>query len=305
MVQQGPRPAEPEADGPVVTIIDGRSGSRQQVRLPGPGPAPPVGASAQLLEMTRNGSVPRIGADGQRPAQVYAQPASANPTLPQIAIVVTGLGISAVATTEAINKLPAPITLAFTPYAPDLERLADKARGLGHELLLQVAMEPLDYPDNDPGPQTLLTSLTPEQNVDRLQWAMSRFQGYVGIVNQMGARFTASELSLTPILREIGRRGLIYVDDGSSLRSLASQIAGGSSLPFVRASLAVDAIPTASETDRALMHLEGIARESGSAVGFAAAIPVAIERISRWAMTVESRGFALVAISAATHNRTN
>ena len=64
-------------------------------------------------------------------------------------------------------------------------------------------MEPFDYPDNDPGPQTLLTSLTPEQNIDRLHWLMSRFQGYVGIVSYMGARFTASEPSLAPVLREL------------------------------------------------------------------------------------------------------
>ena len=57
-------------------------------------------------------------------------------------------------------------------------------------------MEPFDYPDNDPGPQTLLTSLTPEQNLDRLHWLMSRFQGYVGLISYMGARLTASQQGL-------------------------------------------------------------------------------------------------------------
>ena len=58
--------------------------------------------------------------------------------------------------------------------------LVARARGEGHEVLLQVPMEPFDYPDNDPGPQTLLTSLDAGQNIDRLHWLMSRFQGYVG-----------------------------------------------------------------------------------------------------------------------------
>ena len=91
-------------------------------------------------------------------------------------------------------------------------------------------MEPFDYPDNDPGPQTLLVSLTPEQNVDRLHWLMSRFQGYVGISNFMGARFTASEPALAPVLKEASQRGLIYVDDGSSHRSLAGQVASANNL---------------------------------------------------------------------------
>jgi polysaccharide deacetylase 2 family uncharacterized protein YibQ len=128
---------------------------------------------------------------------------------------------------------------------------------------------------------------------------MSRIQGYVGIANQMGARFTASEMAFTPIMREIGKRGLIFVDDGSSPRSLASQIAGGNSLAFAKADLTIDSVPSSGEIDHALARLESMARENGTAVGVAGALPVSIERIMRWAKTAESRGFALVPITAA------
>jgi polysaccharide deacetylase 2 family uncharacterized protein YibQ len=306
--QKPPMPQEKPsagAAGPadqIVTIIDGKSGARQEVRIPAStegAASGSGGADPQLTEMTRNGPIPRIGADGLRAAQVYAKSVAARPNAPQIAIVISGLGISANGTTEAINKLPGPITFAFLPYGSDLERMTAKAHGLGHELLVQVPMEPFDYPDNDPGPQTLITSLPQEQNIDRLQWAMSRFQRYVGVANLMGARFTASELSLLPILREIGKRGLIYVDDGSSPRSLASQIAGGNSLAFAKASVVLDSVPSPGEIDRALVRLEGIARNNGIAVGFASGLPVSIERVGRWAKAAESRGFALVPISAA------
>ena len=110
------------------------------------------------------------------------------------------------------------------------------------------------------GPQTLLSSLSGEQNVDRMQWLMSRFQGYVGVTNQMGARFTASEASLAPVLRETAKRGLIYVDDGSSTRSLASQIAGANKVPFAKADVIIDTVPTIAEIDKALVRLETIAR---------------------------------------------
>jgi polysaccharide deacetylase 2 family uncharacterized protein YibQ len=282
----------------IVTIIDGRSGMRQEVRIPSAAESAPLKVDSQLIEMTPNGPIPRIGADGLRAAQAYAKPVPKRVNSPQVAIVITGLGISASGTTEAINKLPGPITLAFGPYGVDLERVVSRARGLGHELLLQVPMEPFDYPENDPGPQTLVTSLTPEQNIERLQWAMSRFQGYVGILNQMGARFTASEASFSPIIREISKRGLIYVDDGNVPRSLGSQIAGGNGLAFAKANLVLDTVPSAVEIDRALVRLEGMARESGMAVGVAAALPVTIERIAIWAKTVENRGFTLAPISA-------
>ena len=252
--------------------------------------------------MTRDGPIPRIAADGTRAAQAFAQPVRARPNAPQIAIVVTGLGASG-SGAESLTKLPAAVTLALASSGRDLERLAGDARSLGHELLLQVSME-ADAADDTPS-QPLLTTLPPEQNVDRLHWQMSRFQGYVGITNQRGDRLTTSEAALTPILREIDGRGLIYVDDGNSPRSVAGQIAGSAASGFVRANLALDAVPTPAEIDRALAKLEGFARQNGKAVGFAAAGPMIIDRIVRWAKTVEGRGFALVPITAVSRGKPN
>jgi uncharacterized protein len=286
-----------------VTIIDGRSGARQEVRIPAPAaPAEPTiaaGVDARLAEMTRDGPIPRVGANGMRAAQAYARPSGAKPNAPQIAIVVTGIGISNATSAEALNKLPAAVTFALAPGGTDLERLAGKARTLGHELLLQVPMEPLEQPADGNSPQALLTSLSPDQNIERLHWLMSRFQGYVGVANQMGGRLTASEAAFAPILRDIGNRGLIYVDDGTSPKSLAGQIAGSGGSGFARANLVLDVVPSSVEIDRALAKLEGMARQNGMAIGFATAWPVVIERIARWSKAVEGRGFALVPITAA------
>jgi polysaccharide deacetylase 2 family uncharacterized protein YibQ len=304
----GPDAAPSAAPAPgtkTVTVIDGSTGKREQVVIPaGPGDAPAQATPGdqRVTESSRHGPIPRVGPDGARPADVYAQPvqlAAANSDRPRIAILITGLGIGATGTSDALAKLPPAVTLAFAPYGADLERLAGRARASGHEVVLQVPMEPFDYPDNDPGPRTLLTSLAAEQNVDRLHWLMSRFQGYVAIANYMGARFTATEQALGPVLRETAKRGLIYVDDGSSPRSLASQIAGAHNAPFAKADLVLDAVPTPVEIDRALSKLETLARERGMAVGVASSLPVAIERVARWSKTVEGRGVVLVPISAA------
>lgn len=284
-----------------VTIIDGGTGTRQEVLVPAQGGQGGAPADAKLLETTRHGQIPRISVEGARPLAAYAQPAaesSGNPKMPRIALVVTGLGISSTATGEAL-KLPRGVSLAFAPYGSELERIASRARSEGHEILLQLPMEPFDYPDNDPGPQTLLTSLAPEQNIDRMHWLMSRFQGYVGVANYMGSRFTASDTSFAPMLREVAKRGLMYLDDGSSPRSLAGQIAVANGLPFAKAGVVLDAVPTPNEIDRALLRLESMARDGGIAVGIASALPVSIGRIAKWAKAAESRGFLLVPISAA------
>jgi polysaccharide deacetylase 2 family uncharacterized protein YibQ len=294
--------AAPPPGSKTITIIDGSSGKHQDVVIPGKssGSAPKAPVDQRLLETTRHGAIPRIAPDGARPFTLFAHPRKlpADKTdAPRIAIIVGGLGISATGTADALAKLPAPVTLGLAPYGADLDRLAERARAENHEVLLQTPMEPFDYPDNDPGPQTLLTSLTPDQNIDRLHWQMSRFQGYVGVVSYMGARFTASEQSLAPVLRETAKRGLIFVDDGASQRSVASQFAISHNFPFAKADVVIDAVPTPVEVDRALARLEIMARDHGTAVGLANALPGTITRIAEWAKKVEARGFVLVPIT--------
>jgi uncharacterized protein len=291
----------PPAGAKTVTIIDGISGKRQEIVLPGTADSKSGGIDQRLTETSRHGPLPKVAPDGARPSEIYARQIKAipgKPNAPRVAIVIGGLGIGAAGTNDALAKLPPAVTFAFAPYGGDLEQIAGRARGEGHELLLQVPMEPFDYPDNDPGPQTLLTSLDAAQNTDRLHWLMSRFQGYVGLANLMGARFTASEQALSPVLREAAKRGLLYFDDGSSQRSVASQIAGANNLALAKADVVIDQLPTIADVERALGRLETIARERGVAVGFAGALPAAIERIAKWAKAAEARGVLLVPISA-------
>jgi polysaccharide deacetylase 2 family uncharacterized protein YibQ len=296
-----------------ITIIDGSSGARHDVTISGSGdlpdtaepgssssPAMMAGIDQRLLEKSRYGMIPVV-ADGLKPFTAYAAEAdrARAAKMPVVAIVVGGLGVGAAKTTEAIMKLPPAVTLAFTPYGSDPAKLAERARAQRHEILLQIPMEPFDYPDNDPGPQTLLTTLGAEQNLDRLYWHLSRFQGYAGIANFMGARFIVADAAMQPIIREAAKRGLSFLDDGSAPRSVASALATGQAMPFAKADFSIDAVPTALEIDRALAKLESLARERGTAVGVASALPISIDRIGAWIKTLEGRGIMLVPLTTA------
>jgi polysaccharide deacetylase 2 family uncharacterized protein YibQ len=297
-------------DNKTVTIIDGSSGKRQDVVIGGDGAGKPdgepaaatvmAGIDSRLLEKTRYGMIPVV-ADGLKPFTVYAAEADRAKAakMPVVAIVVGGLGVGAAKTVDAIMKLPPAVTLAFTPYGADPTKLAERARAQRHEILLQVPMEPFDYPDNDPGPQTLLTSLPPEQNIDRLYWHLSRIQGYAGIANFMGARFLATDAAMQPFMREAAKRGLGYLDDGSTPRSVASSLAAGQSMPFAKADFTIDSVPTSAEIDRTLIKLETLAKERGLAIGVASALPISIERIAAWIKTLDSRGIMLVPLTTA------
>ncbi|MHC5655020.1 divergent polysaccharide deacetylase family protein [Stappia sp. ICDLI1TA098] len=258
-----------------------------------------IRADARVTETGPDGLLPIVSEQGLRPLDVYARPASQSfSSVPKIAIIVGGMGLSQTGTQSAIEKLPADMTFAFAPYGASLDRWMQKARRDGHELLLQLPMEPFDYPDNDPGPYTLLVGETADQMKARLSWLLSRVTNYVGVTNYMGARFTATEEPLQRLLGEVTRRGLMYLDDGSSSRSLAAATANGLRTPFSHADIVIDDVPRPEDISARLLQLEGTARAQGVAVGIASALPVTINELARWSKDLEQRGLQLIPISA-------
>jgi polysaccharide deacetylase 2 family uncharacterized protein YibQ len=242
--------------------------------------------------------LPIIGRDGRQPWRVYGRPFDRTDKRPRIAIIVTGLGPSGAVTDAAINELPGAVTLSFDPYTRRLNEWIDRARGAGHEILLAVPMEPEDYPRQDPGPFTLLTSLSAGDNLERLDWALSRVTGYVGLTNMMGSRFTTSERDLAPVFEELKKRGLMFVDGRASEQSVAGALAKSMNLPRAIADASLDAETTADAIDRRLAGLEVLAQHNGAALGIGFAYPVTVERVAAWAKTLEAKALVLAPASA-------
>lgn len=253
-----------------------------------------------LVEETAFGPIPRMSGSGRTPFEAYRQEpdAAAGDGKVRVAIVVSGLGISSSGTLDAIEKLPPGVTMGFAPYGKDLERTVNAARQGGHEVILEVPLEPFDYPDNDPGPDTLLTGQPPRENLNRLYRVMSRFEGYIGVMNNMGARFTSSGADLAPIMEELGARGLGYIDDGSSNRSLAEQFATANRVPFAKVGMTLDATPSRSAILAGLDQLVTAARSNGEAIGLVSALPVSIETITEWSAGLADQNIEIVPVSA-------
>jgi polysaccharide deacetylase 2 family uncharacterized protein YibQ len=312
--QQAANQPQPGAPAP------GQPASVQTVAIPAP-PGPPPALPpppedetasitlvqvpvAELVEESQYGPLPKVAPDGRRPIDVYARPSKyavkpAPGEKPRIAVLINGMGLSDGVTAEAIKGLPAPISVAYGAYGRNLQDWVERARGAGHEVLLQVPLEPLDYPTNDPGPHTLLTTLPPEENMKRLQWLMSRFTGYVGVTNLMGAKFETTQAALAPMLEEIKARGLLFVDDGSVKDSAGSKVAGAIGLDYAAADVQIDAVPSPADIAKALSNLEAVAKERGAAIGVASAKPDTIKQISQWAGQLQGKGIILIPVSAA------
>jgi len=270
----------------------GAAGTR---RAPSPLPRAPL---AGLTEQGTNGPLPIIGPNGRTPSQAYARPFTAQQGRPLLSVVVGGLGFNARATTQAIDELPPEITLSFVPYADNLQSWVDRARAAGHEVLLELPMEPFDPDADDTGPQTLLASASAQQNVTRLEYLLARASGYFGVTNYQGARFATSAQASQPIVQQLRRRGLSFISTGIGQRTALNVEAQRAGMPTAAADRIIDVRREADAIDDQLLNLEALALQNQSAIGAGFAYPVTIEQVGRWARDVESRGYQLAPASA-------
>jgi len=281
-------PTERSEPGPVLLSPPDRVG--QDPRLAHiPDPA--------VTESTPDGDLPVIGASGERAFDIYARPWSgARGT--RIAILVGGLGLSQTGTQYALEKLPEEVTVAFAANGNSLKRWMQEARRDGREIMLQVPFEPFDYPRNDPGRGTLTVAAGADANLADLHAAMGEITNYTGITNFMGGRFLADPDALEPVMRDIAKRGIMFLDDGTSAQSLTDRFSRAFGIPFAASDIILDGKQERGYILEKLDDLERIARRNGTAIGVASAFEVSVDAIAAWVNEAKARGIEFVGVAA-------
>ena len=251
-----------------------------------------------ITEETEDGPLPIIAADGRQPWLEYSRGFKRADRKPRIALIVTNLGLSATYTKAALKLLPEDITLSFSHVAPRLKSWIREARQKGHEVLMDIPMEPLGFPKNDPGRATLLTSSNEVENLNRLEHVMKKAGGYVGLLGTLGTKFMLHSETFLPILKTIKQRGLIYVDSRSTSRSLGPELASSIQLPRAFNNIFIDKEPSNQKIKGKLDELEKIALKKRFAVGIAQPFPLTIEILSQWAEKLKAKQISLAPITA-------
>ena len=251
-----------------------------------------------ITEETETGPLPVIAPDGRQPWLEYSRGFKRADRKPRIALIISNLGLSDTYTKATLELLPEDITLSFSHVAPRLKSWVREARQKGHEILLDIPMEPIGFPKNDPGRATLLTSSNEVENLNRLEHIMKQAGGYVGLLGTLGTKFMLHSETFLPVLRSIKQRGLIYVDSRSTSRSLGPELASSIQLPKAFNNVFVDKEPSQEKIKNKLDELERIALKRRFAVGIAQPLPITIEILSQWTKELKTKQIALAPITA-------
>lgn len=273
--------SEPEPGAPAVGAEPARTNPPREVAVLPPPPPPPVTGGVPAWLRLAVPAPPR----GDRPA---------------IAIVIDDLGVDRKRSAR-MAKLPGPLTLAWLPYAHDLRAQTRAAHDAGHELLLHIPMEP--SVQADPGPDALLVRLSRDEIQRRFTQALASFDGYVGVNNHMGSRFTADRAAMAPVLAEVQRRGLLWLDSRTSSSNVAASLAGELKMPFAGRDVFLDNVETVSAVRAQLAKTEALARHQGYAIAIGHPHDATLEALASWLPEVQKRGFVLVPVSAVVRAR--
>jgi polysaccharide deacetylase 2 family uncharacterized protein YibQ len=287
----------------------------EELKLPAPLAKPDTGSPATvtpstplaainnaLAEKTPNGSIPAIGKDGTKPWQYYAKSYTRKGSLPMIAVVITDLGQSK-SISESADKLPENFSLSFSPYAKDVGDLVKNARMSGHEVLLDLPLQPSNYPASDPGPYGLLVGKPAEENAARLQWLMERAQGYAGFVTPQNEIFSSDPEYFKTLLKSLSDRGLTLIVGHEPPKKETKQLLETQRVATVTADTLIDEELSPTAIQARLVSLEQIAKARGYAVGAATAFPLTIQQLKDWSAKMQEHGFVLVPVTFIVHLR--
>ncbi|MDY0009150.1 MAG: divergent polysaccharide deacetylase family protein [Bdellovibrionales bacterium] len=212
----------------------------------------------------------------------------------RIAIIVTDTGLIESTTLRVMKDLPQNVGMAFSPYSLRLQPWLEEAHAQNREAYLLLPMEPLTYPKDDPGPRALLSRKSEAENRIAIQWLLSH-KPVTGVMNFMGSRFLADRRNMMPMLEQLKRRGLVFIENPAmaGLQS-AVRLADEAGVKYMPAALQIDTHPQETAIRIQLSQLEKIAEEKGYALGIAAPYPVSIDLLAKWTEGLAARGFELV-----------
>lgn len=287
----------PETAPPAEGAVPAEESAPQSSATPPPAATPMPDVNPSLIERTENGDLPVIGSDGGKPWRYYSKPFERKRNQPMVAVVVSGLGLNREVTEDALN-LHEYVTVSFSPYARDISSWRAATRATGHEMLIDLPLQPANYPLSDPGPYGLILEKGDVEAVRRMQWMMTRFPTSIGFLTPQNEAFTSNDEAMKMLLQSLANRGLMLVMGREPPRKETKDLLDASHTAHAVAGIWLDEEPSGVAIQARLTQLEEQAKKNGYAIGFAQSYPLTLSQLAAWSGSLAGKGIVLVPVSA-------
>lgn len=218
----------------------------------------------------------------------------------RVALVIDDLGW-VTSTASQFEQLSIPLTMGLLPGRPESSRLYDRWRE-EYEFILHMPMEPVDYPEDDPGRFALMSSMTSGKIKEILRYFLEKYPRVVGMNNHMGSSFTTKRRGMEAVMEFLAEKDLFYFDSLTSSRSVARKMARKRDVPLITNQVFLDRKQDKSAIREQFKELIEIARENGAAVGIGHIQHENTVRVlARWVPYYQKRGINFVFLSELTN----
>jgi len=270
----------------------------KQIDIPQTPTALPPAPIAGLTRQSAFGPVPSKKAGST--LQAYRRPFKRQAAKQPVSIIVGGLGVNRGLTQDAIRSLPADVTLSFAAHSVGLQDWIDSARADGHEVLLELPMESSTFDPTEPGAdRALRITLPPGENIRRLDWMLSRAQGYAGVINYNGDLFLTRTDAAAPFMDRMGKTGIGFFTDGDFRTPSLPALARSMQQPFKSGHGLIDPDPIPQVISGRLSGLSQAAKSGSHPVGVGFGYSETLSEVQNWIATLEAQNLQLAPATAA------
>jgi polysaccharide deacetylase 2 family uncharacterized protein YibQ len=179
----------------------------------------------------------------------------------------------------ALYALEPNISFSILPWSPHGRAIAGILRDKGAQILLHLPMEPIQYPEVNPGPGALLTGMSPDELIVQLEKNLDDVPGASGVNNHMGSRLTTEASQMYQVFTILKKRNLFFVDSVTARRSQCRAAARLLQVRFGERDVFLDNVQEKAYISGQFAQLKKIAQKHGHAIGIGHPYPATLETL--------------------------
>ncbi len=242
-------------------------------------------------------------APDEKPHRKNAVPFSKKTDKPLLSFVIYDLGLSQIKTANIIENFSPEISLAFSPYAKNLETQTMTAQEDGHEIWLTLPLETKEYPLNDPGPSSLLINASTKKNKARLAKVLNATNNQVGYISQPDHVFKPEDASVNPALRDIFVKGYAIIDSNISMRSFVGGVADRGDYPYAQNMLWLDDTITPISFNQKIRRISEMGKSKKDIIVMLRPYPASLKAVQKFLNSQAADQFEMAPVSAQLINK--